>query len=106
MNLIDPKTGKPVTSERKVLLAITIVDQRPGEQGQPHQLAYVLEDEDDRADVGRLLSTMSRSALTKLDELGVFDESEDDEPDIVTPAQRAEPTIQQIDPDESKENPD
>lgn len=79
MTILDPNTKKPVTSERKVVLAITVVDQRPGNPDPtPHQLAYELDDDDDRSDVQRLLSNMVRSAMQKLDELEVFEDKEDE----------------------------
>lgn len=65
--------GRPVTTKGRTAIKIAIIDQAPlARQGNTHELGVVL-DGLDRAEAGKLLSTLSRNIFQKLEEIGYFD---------------------------------
>ena len=70
--IIDPKTGKPISTQRKTVIELHLVDQQAmSSQPQIYALGFVL-DRPDRAYVAQNLVTLSRSIMAKLEEIGYF----------------------------------
>ena len=78
--MILDASGKPVASERRVGLQITILDQRPGHSGfEKATMSFEL-DSNDPAMLAQLLQNISRSIVRRLDEIGFLGDTTHPEP--------------------------
>lgn len=72
MSILDPRTGKPVSSQRKVSIQIRLIDQQAmSSQPKTHELGFVL-DRSDRTFIAQFLQTLNRGILSKLEEIKFF----------------------------------
>lgn len=70
--IIDPNSGKPISSTRKTVLQIHLVDQLAmSSQPKTYALGFEL-DRPDRVVVTQLLQHVCRSLMSQLDEIGYF----------------------------------
>lgn len=74
--LIDPHTNKPISSKRKTVLQVHLVDQQAmSSQPQTFALGFEL-DQPDRTVIAQLLANISRTIIGKLDEIHFFAQPE------------------------------
>jgi hypothetical protein len=72
MSIIDPSSGRPISSKRKVSIQIRLIDQQAmSSQPKIHELGFVL-DRSDRIYVSQFLTTLTRGILAKLEEIKFF----------------------------------
>lgn len=82
MPIIDPNTNKPISSERKTVLQVVLVDQQ-AMSSQPKQYAMGFElDRPDRPTVARVLQHVANSVVQQLESIDFFQqEAESPQPD-------------------------
>ena len=70
--ILDP-SGKPISSQRKTVLQIHLVDQQAmSSQPKTYALGFEL-DRPDRNTVAQTLSMIARTVMTQLDEINFFE---------------------------------